>query len=103
MNNWCICWFSCIPLNAELNPIFYLLTLLGGATIVVVSRLRVKQQECQTPLIRYSITLIFTWSSLQTTPHCSNNLSYCLITPKVDGPILVQIQPTVPSPLSPFP
>jgi hypothetical protein len=29
------------PLNAELNPICHLLTLLGGATIVVVSRLRV--------------------------------------------------------------
>jgi hypothetical protein len=29
-------------LNAELNPIFHLLALLGGATIVVVSRLRVK-------------------------------------------------------------
>jgi len=30
------------PLNAELNPICHLLTLLGGATIVVFSRLRVK-------------------------------------------------------------
>ena len=30
------------PLNAELNPICHLLTLLGGETIVVVSRLRVK-------------------------------------------------------------
>ena len=30
------------PLNAELNPICHLLTLLGGATIVVVSRLKVK-------------------------------------------------------------
>jgi hypothetical protein len=30
------------PLNAELNPICHLLVLLGGATIVVVSRLRVK-------------------------------------------------------------
>src|SRR5215475_14043678 len=33
--------FSCIPLKAELNPICHLLALLGGATIVVVSRLRV--------------------------------------------------------------
>src|SRR5215468_1189541 len=33
--------FLCIPLNAELNPICHLLALLGGATIVVVSRLRV--------------------------------------------------------------
>ena len=30
------------PLNAELNPICHLLALLGGTTIVVVSRLRVK-------------------------------------------------------------
>ena len=30
------------PLEAELNPICHLLALLGGATIVVVSRLRVK-------------------------------------------------------------
>jgi hypothetical protein len=30
------------PLNAELNPICHLLALLGGATIVVISRLRVK-------------------------------------------------------------
>ena len=30
------------PLNAELNPTCHLLALLGGATIIVVSRLRVK-------------------------------------------------------------
>ena len=30
------------PLNAELNPICHLLALLGGATIIVVSRLRIK-------------------------------------------------------------
>jgi len=30
------------PLNAELSPICHLLALLGGATIVVVIRLRVK-------------------------------------------------------------
>jgi len=30
------------PLKAELNPICHLLALLGGATIVVVSKLRVK-------------------------------------------------------------
>ena len=39
--------YSCLllslfnPLNAELNPICNFLALLGGATIVVVSRLRV--------------------------------------------------------------
>src|SRR5215475_12056320 len=52
MNNWCICWFSCIPLNAELNPICHLLALLGGATIVVVSRLRVNT------LFTFTITLL---------------------------------------------
>ena len=34
-------WKGLNPLNAELNPIWHLLALLGGATIVVVSRLRV--------------------------------------------------------------
>ena len=34
-------WLKVNPLNAELNPICHLLELLGGATIVVVSRLRV--------------------------------------------------------------
>ena len=39
----CISLLSYInPLNAELNPICHLLALLGGTTIVVVSRLRVK-------------------------------------------------------------
>src|SRR5215471_16870737 len=33
--------FSCIPLNAELNPICHLLALQGSATIIVVVRLRV--------------------------------------------------------------
>ena len=32
-------------LNAELNPICHLLALLGGATIVVVNRLRVNKFE----------------------------------------------------------
>ena len=34
------------PLNAELSPICHLLALLEGATIVVVSRLRVNAQNC---------------------------------------------------------
>jgi len=33
------------PLNAELNPICHLLALLEGATVVVVSRLRVKHMQ----------------------------------------------------------
>jgi hypothetical protein len=37
--------FAINPLNAELNPICHLLALLGGATIVVVSRLRVKEES----------------------------------------------------------
>jgi len=36
-------------LNAELNPICHLLALLGGATIVVVSRLRVNLQTAFFP------------------------------------------------------
>ena len=36
-----LCLSDINPLNAELNPICHLLALLGGATIVVVSRLRV--------------------------------------------------------------
>ena len=39
------------PLKAELNPICHLLALLGGATIVVVSRLRVKV-SCWTANVR---------------------------------------------------
>jgi len=35
------CWYFINPLNAKLNPICHLLALLGGANIVVVSRLRV--------------------------------------------------------------
>ena len=41
---WCsirLLYSNCNPLNTELNPIFHLLALLGGATTVVVSRLRV--------------------------------------------------------------
>src|SRR5215510_2248471 len=52
MNNWCICWFFMHPLNAELNPICHFLALLGGASIVVVSRLRVKDD---TPVVRVSV------------------------------------------------
>ena len=36
------CCLQINPLNAELNPICHLLALLEGATIVDVSRLRVK-------------------------------------------------------------
>jgi len=36
------------PLNAKLNPICHLLALLGGATIVVVSRLRVNCSRIET-------------------------------------------------------
>jgi len=44
------------PLNAELNPICHLLAILGRATIVVVSRLRVKvpsQQKVLFPMVSF--------------------------------------------------
>ena len=43
------------PLNAELNPIYHLLTLLGGATIVVVSRLRVIANTNKNNIKKFSI------------------------------------------------
>ena len=46
------------PLNAELNPICHLLALLGGTTIVVVSRLRVKPLQTST-LLRIQWLFIF--------------------------------------------
>ena len=42
------------PLNVELNPICHLLALLGGATIVVVSRLRVKHIKNIDTFIEYT-------------------------------------------------
>jgi hypothetical protein len=47
------------PSNTELNPICYLLALLGGATIVVVSRLRVNIEK----VLKYSISEIDELSS----------------------------------------
>ena len=38
------------PLNAELNPICHLLALLGGATIVVVSRLKIFNKTGNVPI-----------------------------------------------------
>ena len=48
------------PLNAELNPIFHLLALLGGATIVVVSRLRVNELTNAKVLVVHSSHLLST-------------------------------------------
>ena len=42
------------PLNAELNPICHLLALLGGATIVVVSRLRVNYMFLSNYILKHS-------------------------------------------------
>src|SRR5215467_3195476 len=56
MNNCVFVGFSCIPLNAELNPTCHLLALLGGATIVVVSRLRVNTctiTDCTVSQMKY--------------------------------------------------
>jgi len=41
------------PLNAELNPICHLLALLGDATIVVISRLRVKAWDVPSDIGQY--------------------------------------------------
>jgi len=60
------------PLNAELNPICHLLALLGGETIVVVSRLRVKKKS----IMMHGIMNV-EWSvSLQAFPQ------YIVISPK---------------------
>ena len=50
--------FSLNPLNAELNPICHLQALLGGATIVVVSRLRVKDDRFSTGL-NYELIFLY--------------------------------------------
>jgi len=51
------------PLNAELNPICHLLALLGGAIIVVVSRLRVKPWIMRRNILGTSNTLFVEWTS----------------------------------------
>ena len=66
------------PLNAELNPISHLLALLGGANIVVISRLRVNPlqpelnpsaQHCLARfllgilLLESCISLIYVWKT----------------------------------------
>ena len=58
------CYFN--PLNAELHPICHLLALLGGATIVVVSRLRVKKETDVRSALFWDITLSITGNSLPT-------------------------------------
>ena len=58
--------FTFSPLNAELNPICHLLALLGGATIVVVSRLRVKAAVIKLfQIIELSTETYFMSSSVQ--------------------------------------
>ena len=51
------------PLNAELNPICHLLALLGGATIVVVSGLRVKDYKKSATKVCNSFSHTKTWST----------------------------------------
>jgi hypothetical protein len=48
------------PLNAELNPICHMLALLGGATIVVVSRLRVNCEPCLTSVPPFETFMFYT-------------------------------------------
>src|SRR5215510_8849182 len=64
--------FSCVPLNAELNPICHLLALLGGATTVVVSKLRVNYHST---IIRYQIIFISHFLLLTDRWWQSNNIS----------------------------
>jgi hypothetical protein len=45
-------------LNAELNPICHLLALLGGATIVVVSRLRVNVDTQKYTIVETTVSLL---------------------------------------------
>ena len=52
------------PLNAKLNPICHLLALLGSSTIVVVSRLRVKQ-----PTRRTNYPNLFCYKTLHVSGH----------------------------------
>ena len=48
-------------LNAELNPICHLLALLGGATIVVVSRLRVNDEHNRITIVILAKHEIVPW------------------------------------------
>src|SRR5215510_2779978 len=56
--------FSCIPLNAELNPICHLLALVGGATIVIVSRLRVNFLTTVLNEYVYCVVIVHCWGSI---------------------------------------
>ena len=63
------------PLNAKLNPICHLLALLGGATIVVVSRLRVNGYISQTTHFGYRFIAQYT--------SCANCTSYTSVEFKI--------------------
>jgi hypothetical protein len=72
------------PLNAELNPICHLLALLGGATIVDVSRLRVKG----TDTVNYATTYHTLRLVLKLTLECwmiNKNGMSCLISQRLPG------------------
>jgi hypothetical protein len=73
-----IVWIN--PLNAELNPICHLLALLGGATIVVVSRLRVNNELWSSCVHRQKDWIISFKSSLGYEDSIAN---ICLIIPFV--------------------
>jgi hypothetical protein len=72
------------PLNAELNPICHLLALLGGATIVVVGRLRVNTLNAELNPICHLLALlggatIVAVSRLRVNFHCYNAQINCLL------------------------
>ena len=57
-----ICWAAINPLNAELNPICYLLPLLGAHHFLPVSRIRVKSLILRL-LMLYIYIYIYIWST----------------------------------------
>jgi hypothetical protein len=57
------------PLNAELNPICHLLASLGGATIVVVSRLRVNGEIRTQQIIRVFGQNVKVWNVVEEEAH----------------------------------
>ena len=60
------------PLNAKLNPICHLLALLGGATIVVVSRLRVNGP--QDYVVEVFIALVQCFQTEQCVAQCDGRV-----------------------------
>src|SRR5215469_3731676 len=80
MNNWCICWVFTHPLNAESNPICHLLALLGGATIVVVSRLRVNKLNKSASRLFYYTGILWCTVNKTLSLNLCHSYTVCLLT-----------------------